>query len=412
MLSPHQRCFPALLFFGTVLILLRAAALAAPGRGTSPDGFSLLARAMRARFHQTYTARQETLFASGPSGTEWTRVVADVARDHRCSRMTYRCPPSVSDLIVADNGRTVSQFQPSCHLFLVRRSLPNDGESEAELALLRRNYRCQRQGQVRLDGLLCDRIAVHPRFSAGPWRVCWIDRAHRAVLRTEEYDATGRRQYVSTLTTVLFVPSLPLAWFSQCPPVGITLQKVLTADDMPYAQAWAASGGSGRAPCWLPRGWELLRCTPVVRPGGGQALRMRFSDGLKNLSVFEETLISTLPPLPIQQKMLGEQLGRYGQQAWVMEGGGVRVTVVGDATLPPEIGREMLRALLPETETRLARGLARDFGTKAARQGQSLRRQGCGYEQIAAFLLARRHSVSPQEQARVWIASALSAPKP
>ena len=164
----------------------------------------------------------------------------------------------------------------------------------------------------------------------------------------------------------------------------------------------------------------MLRCARVMRPEGGMALRLRFGDGLKSLSVFEEALSPSLPPLPLEKKMLWEQLGRYGQQAWVMDGGTVRVTVVGDATLPPEIGRELLRALRSDTDNCLARGLARDFGSKSAHQGQVLRRQGWGYEQIAARLLARRHSKrfsaarfsnQADSQARAWIAATLSASK-
>ena len=411
----RRHTFPGLFFFGILLfgigpvLLFSRMALATSMSGTSPDAFSVLARAMRATLHQTYTAHQEILFASGPSGGQWTRVVADVARDGRRSRMTYRFPPSVADLIVADTGKVVWQSQPSCHLFLGRKS-PSGG-GEAELSLIHRNYRCRLKERMRLDGFLCDRVAVMPRFAPGPWRICWIERVHQTVLRTEEYDAAGCRQYLSTLTAVRFVSSLPRPLFSLKPPSGTTVQTASAVSEMSFARAWAASGRIGRSPCWLPRGWVLLHCTPILRPGGGEALRLRFGDGLKNLSVFQEALSSALPPLPIQQKMLREQLGSYGQQAWVMEGGGIRVTVVGDATLPAETGREMLRSLLPVTEHSLCHALARDFGPSAAAQGAALRRQGWDYEEIAARLLPRRSSNHLQEKARGWVVSILTAPK-
>ena len=417
----RRHSFPGIFFSGIILfgigpvLLLSRMALASSLSDSTPDAFSVLARAMRAKLHQTYTAHQEIVFASGSSGAQWTRVVADVARDGRRSCITYRFPPSVADLIVADTGKIARQFQPSCHIFLVCKSSPDSGE--AELSLLRSNYRCHLKERMLLEGVLCDRVAVMPRFAVGPWRICWIDRVHRAVLRTEEYDSAGSRQYLSTLTAVRFVTSLPRTLFFPQPPPGTTVQNISAAGDMPYARAWAATGGIGRSPCWLPRGWVLLYCTPVTRPGGGQALRLRFGDGLKNLSVFEEALSSALPPVPIQQKMLREQLGRYGQQAWVMEGGGIRITVVGDATLPEEMGREMLRSLLPETEQALTRALARDFGPNDVLQADALRRQGCGYEQIAARLLLRRSPNPAQEKAHVqakarfWVISTVTAPK-
>ena len=109
--------------------------------------------------------------------------------------------------------------------------------------------------------------------------------------------------------------------------------------------------------------------------------------------------------------MLREQLGSYGQQAWGMEGGGIRVTVVGDATLPAETGREILRSFLPATEQSLFHALSRDFGPSAAAQGAALRRQGWDYEEIAARLLPRRSSDNLQEKARNWVVSTLAAPK-
>lgn len=394
-----------------LLILGGSAGFGASAQGSRPDAFSLLAQAMRARNHQTYVARQETLFAAGPARTQWTRVVADIARDGRRSRMTYRFPPSVADLIVADNGSVVTHFQPSCHFFLSRPSSSEGVESEEELSLLRRNYRCRWQGQEQLEGHLSDRIAVQPRHGSGPWRICWIDRAHHLVRRTEEYDFAGHRQYLSSLTAIRFGAALPPSLFRLSLPPGTPLQSVSGAGNMPYARAWSVAGGTGHAPCWLPLGWQLLHCSAVVRPGGGTALRLRYGDGLKNLSVFEEAGTASLPPLPLQQKILGEQLGRYGQQAWMMEGGGVRMTVVGDAALSPAVGQEMLRSLLPENEDRLASALVRDFGDKAAFQGAALRRQGLSYEQIAARLLTRRPSVRSQDKARAWVEATLSAPK-
>jgi hypothetical protein len=411
----RRHTFPGLFFLGILLfgiglvLLFSRMALAGSISDTSPDAFSVLARAMRAKRHQTYTAHQEILFASGPPGAQWTRVVADVARDGRRSRIIYRFPPSVADLIVADTGKVVWQSQPSCHLFLVRKS-PSDG-GEAELSLLHRNYRCRLKERMRMDSFLCDRVEVVPRYTPGPWRICWIDRIHRTILRTEEYDSASRRQYLSTLTAIRFVSSLPSPLFSPKPPLGTTVQTAPSASGMPFARAWAASGGIGRSPCWLPRGWALLYCTPVLRPGGGQVLRLRFGDGLKNMSVFQEALSPGLPPLPIQQKMLREQLGSYGQQAWVMEGGGIRVTAVGDSTLPAETGREMLRSLLPETEETLSHALARDFGPRAAKRGAALRRQGWDYEQIAARLLQRRSPDHYQEKARNWVVSIVTARK-
>ncbi len=324
------------------------AVLAAPGRRAAPDAFSLVARALRARLHQTFTGRQEILFAAEKE-SGGTRVVADIARDGRRSRMDYRFPASVADLMVADDGVHQRQFHPTCHLYLIRPSPPpEEAVSDARLALLRRNYRCLERGEQTINGRVCEIVALTPRYPPGPARRCWIDRATLAILRTEEYDAQGRRRYVSAFTALQFAPRLPDALFSPCPPAGMTLQQAPPPPgDLPYAQARAAAGVDGLAPCWAPRGYRLFHCASLPRPHGAHALFLRYGDGLKTLNVYEETVTPALPPLALQQRMLDDQLGRYGQQAWVQDVAGLRVTVVGDSTLPPTLGAEMMRALDP-----------------------------------------------------------------
>ncbi|MBV9849127.1 MAG: hypothetical protein JO250_05500, partial [Armatimonadetes bacterium] len=80
------------------------------------------------------------------------------------------------------------------------------------------------------------------------------------------------------------------------------------------------------------------------------------------------------------------ELARYGQQAWVRHEAGLRITVVGDASLSDDLGGDLLRALSPESEARLARGLDRDFGDGPP-QAAPLRRRGWDYAQIAALHL-------------------------
>ncbi len=390
------------------LLLLRDAALAAPNPPSSRDAFSLLARAMRAKLHQTFTGRQEIVFAAEKE-SGGTRVVADIARAGRRSRMDYRFPASVSDLLVADDGVHERQFHPSCRQYLIRPSSPpEEAVSEDRLALLQRNYRCQLRGRQAIEGRICEIVALEPRFPPAPSRRCWIDRATLAILRTEEYDAVGRRRYVSAFTDIHFAPTLPTALFSPNPPVGASLQEAPPEPgNLPFDQAIMAVGVNGLAPCWVPRGYRLFRCAALPRPHGAHALFLRYGDGLKTLSVFEEALTPVLPPLALQQHMLDDQLGRYGQQAWVQDEGGLRVTVVGDSTLPPTLGAEMMRALAPATCRSLIRALVRDFGSSRQEEAEALRRQGWGYEQIAARLLPHGTVRRREEQARAWVASAL-----
>ena len=399
-LAPH----PAV----ALLALLSALpALAAPD--ASPDAFDRVARALRARLHQTYVARQEIRFAApGPGG--WTRIVVDVARDGARSRLDYRSPADVADLMVADDGFSRRQFQPACRLYQIRRSSPSEEQGGDEvLALLHRNYRCLRRGTRRTNGRDCDLLALTPRHAPGPSRLCWVDRGTDAILRTEEFDAGGRLRYVSAFTALRFAPRLADALFCPTPPAGMTLQAVPPPPaDLPYPQARAAAGMEGCPPDWSPPGYRLLRCACLPRPRGTHALLLRYGDGLETLSVYEEARAEGLPPLALQQRMLDDQMGRYGQQAWVRDVGGLRVTVVGDAVLPASVGSDLLRALSPDAAPRLSRALARDFGPGAAAEAETLRRQGWGYDAIAAHLISRSDPDRREDQARAWVAAALA----
>ena len=390
---------------GLLALLPALPVLAAPDTG---DAFSRMARALRARMHQTYVGRQEIQFdAPGPAGR--TRIVVDVSRDGVRSRMDYRSPASVADLTVTDDGTSRRQFQPACRLYQIRRSSPAEEDAGDEvLALLRSNYRCVKKAARRVNGRDCDVLSLTPRLAPGPSRLCWIDRATDAILRTEEFDVQGRRRYVSAFLSLRFAAHLPDALFCPAPPAGMTLQAAPPPPaDLPYPEARAASGVEGAPPCWAPPGYRLLRCAGLPRPHGTRALLLRYGDGLKTLSVYEETLTSALPPLALQQRMLDDQLARYGQQAWVRDVGGLRATVVGDATLPAALGADLLRALSPDAAPRLARALARDFGPAAAAEAETLRRQGWGYDVIAARFLSRDDPARREDQARAWVAAAL-----
>lgn len=404
---PRPAPLSARIVFGLLVLI---PALPAPAAAdSSPDAFDRMARALRARTRQTYVARQEIRFAA-PGAGGWTRIVVDVARDGARSRLDYRSPASVADLLVADDGVSRRQFQPACRLYQIRRLSSSEEEGGGEvLALLHRNYRCVRRGARRVNGRDCDLLALAPRLGPGPSRLCWIDRDRDAILRTEEFDAGGRLRYVSAFTALRFAPRLPDALFCPTPPAGMTLQAAPPPPaDLPYPQARAASGVEGCPPGWSPPGYRLLRCASLPRPRGTRALLLRYGDGLETLSVYEETLTGGLPPLALQQRMLDDQMGRYGQRAWVRDVGGLRVTVVGAAVLPDSLGADLLRALSPDAAPRLRRALARDFGAGGSVQAEALRRQGWGYDAIAAHLMPRGDPDRREDQARAWVAAALA----
>ncbi len=399
---------------------LRGAACVAPrGCSASDDAFSLVAQALQAKLHLTYTACQDILWTGDGDGTDMTQIVVDIARAGRRSRMTYRFPLDSAGRVMLDDGVHAYLYDPAQSALLIGQSASEDQTAAAPetLALLRRNYACVCVRREPMNGAFCDVVAVRPHAGDGPYKVFWIDRRRHAILRTEEYDAQGCRRYVSSYETIQFVSRLPASALA-LPPASrkasvrrVAVQTLAPAD---ASQAFAAAHLSGRLPAWSPPGYTLLRCAVVSPAGPGKAVLLHYGDGLKTLTVLEEPDTGAQP----SQAELNQALSRYGQQAWVRDEGGLRTVVRGDLSLSPSLGAEMLTALGARAASALAHGLSSDFGAGAAGRAVRLRRQGWGYEQIGALCLwakahpratARLHSLLVRSVSWPKLASALGA---
>ena len=355
------------------------------------DAFSLVARAIEARRTLRFVARQDILFLP-PAGSalSWspglTQIMTDVTRDGRRVRMVYWLPCDATHRIVVDDGRRSLLWEPTRRSILADTSVE---ESEAVvrrmLALLHRNYRCVLLRRERVNGLSCDVVVVRPRHAPGPSRILWIERTRDAILQTEERDAAGQRRYLSFFETFRYVGRVPASAFTLPPASHVMAVPRPMRDVSSFQAAFAAAGMSGCLPAWLPPGYVLVGCAVSGRKH--EAAVLRYGDGLKTVSVFEEAGVGNADA-PERQAMLRRSMARFGQQAWVLCDPTLCITILGDATLPDNLGQDMLRALSRDNDRRLARGLVRDFAD--APPAAPLRRQGWGYEQIAALALYQR----------------------
>ena len=422
-----------------VCVLFLTGVLSSEAWAAPPDdAFPLVAGALEAKHLLRYSGRQAIVIMPPtraevpPDGP--TQIVSDVTRDGRRVRRVYWLPSDAARRIVVDDGRLHSQWEPARHLILVDRTHEETRVAGRRmLLLLHRNYRCLRLRRERVNALWCDVIAVRRRQGAGPSRLLWIERQRHAMLRTEEYDAAGQRRSQSFFETFRYVDRVPAKTFrlSQAArrrPAPRALQEVAG----PWA-AFTVSGVAGRSPAWLPPGYVLVGC--AVSGGPSKAAVLRYGDGLTTLSVFEEAAHGGAEA-PGRQALLEQEMARIGQRAWTCHLPSLRITIMGDATLPDGVGEDLTRALSPGSEARLARRLARDF--RGVPQVQPLRRRQWGYEDIAALgIYLRAHpsrasavalSLRHQEAwpqiavalhadaarldggARRWIAAALAAP--
>lgn len=395
--------------------------LAPPASARALEAFPLVAQAVSAKHALSFVARQRIFMApapdkSGKSTGKAIHIEANVLQSGREMRMTYLLPATAARRVVVDDGKMLRQWEPAQRVIL---EAPSRVESLAErrrmLALLHRNYRCLLLRHAHANGLSCDIVSVRPRPGhIGPTRLLWIEQAHHAILRTEEFDIAGIRRYLSSYQTFHYISPVPVQRFAL--PKGMRVCSVETSGQAAstFREAFAQAGIEGRLPAWLPSGYVLISSEVTAGPAGKRATLLRYSDGLKMLSVFEARKTgsgadarSSAPPA--------------GMQIWQQTYGALHVAVVGDNTMPAAIGQGMLTALGPQSAERLRKGLAAGFGRGARLLAARLRRQGWGYDQIAAVCLClkarREHLYSAwqkrlpiptarmEHQAHLWVAS-------
>lgn len=374
-----------------------ALAVSSPNSG---DGFPLVAQALRSKLRLIYQARQDILWAMPAPGRQAAQIIVDVARSGRHTCMTYRFPPEAAGRVMSDDGSRTCLYDPAHHALILGRSQAEDQTAAAPttLNLLKHNYRCLRLRREVINGLTCDVVSIRPRHLDGPSKRLWIDTVHHAILRSEEYDTEGRRRYVSSYETIHFTSHLPGAALSlptQATASDMQRIKVKTVSVPTAKEAFAAAAIPGRLPAWCPWGYTLLRCSVVSPEPDHKAVLLSYGDGLKTLTLLEEAHDSGQP----SSAELNHALARYGQQAWVQNGGQIRIVVRGDLSLPQSLGAEMMQALNRHAATALSHSLARDFGRAAAARADRLRQRGWGYEQIDALCLGEKSH--PRLRARV-----------
>ena len=300
--------------------------------------------------------------------------------------MVYWLPCDATNRIVVDDGVSFRQWEPARRVILVDRSHEESAAAGRRmLALLHRNYRCVLLRQERVNGLACDVVAVRPRHTP-PRRACSGSNASRhAILRTEEQDAAGQRRYLSFYETFRFVPRVPAGAFS-LPRAPQRPAPRPMRDVSDFQAAFARAGIAGRLPAWLPAGYVLVGSAVAGREHPSALLR--YGDGLKTISVFEESGRTADDPVrPAGDAAPGD--------------GALRPAGLGARRLPAVHHRPGRRRPAGRAGAGpAARARPGERGAAGARPGARLRRcarapallrrRGWDYEQIAALRLYLR----------------------
>jgi outer membrane lipoprotein-sorting protein len=266
------------------------------------------------------------------STVQATEISSEVVvyRKAGMTRYEYRSP-ELRGLVLIDKGDTLIRLDPATRTATVE----TVHRSPATVDLVLKNYRAELSGQERLLGRQTDVITLKPQQRSGPTRKLWIDRATGVVLRTEQYNSSGKLVSRSFYSSVDWKASPPDSLFTVPEGWRQVVAPVQTERHWEKEDLSRRLGFTIREPGYVPPGFVLDGFHLVVRPNAQPSAHIRYVDGLNSISIFEHGC----PPGRGRGFQWGRRMGRRGNcefftsnegNVLVKEVGGIRFIVVGD----------------------------------------------------------------------------------
>lgn len=275
---------PALL--GLLLFFAGAAPLQAEGEHRVDR---VLAEAVHAPRHLSFIARVEHVrFDSHATRSVLVRV------EHMApnlTRRTYLAPRRLFGNSTVQVDQRLYEFDIH-HRRLIRslRRDPDDLETVQNFMLLSRNYRAVWGGEATIAGVRAESISLLNRRSGKKRLTIWCDKHTHLIVERETFDSEGSIESNMQFETLRYTNRMPPTLFSTDPPLGW----VVVANDRPQAprrslrETIAEAGFKAIEPSVLPDGFSLIAASlPEIR--GVPMLHLLYSDGIRTLSVFENT---------------------------------------------------------------------------------------------------------------------------
>lgn len=169
-----------------------------------------------------------------------------------------------------------------------------------ELNLARRNYLAILEPSDSISGRRCEVIRLKPKNPGGNGRRLWIDPVTGLALRRDQYNERGELLRSSTMESVQHLGTHAPAGENPPPPDAAPQPhpESCPPDPRPLSSTEAARwlGFEPPKPTWIPDGYVAAGTLSHSCPEGGHAVRMSWSDGLSNFSVFVQPQGCLRPP--------------------------------------------------------------------------------------------------------------------
>jgi outer membrane lipoprotein-sorting protein len=278
--SPPPRAVPPL-----AAPNLRAANVPAPP--PAADGRPLLVAAAAAPKHVSFVGQLSSI-RSGQTRSD--AVVSKV--EHRApdqTRRTYLTPHVLYGQFVITRGAMSWDVDPANKRVVVseNKAAVDPVAVVDDIALVDGNYRAVKSATDTVADRKTDVIDLVSRYTGERTLRLWIDTQTHVVLAKEAYHSDGSLAWRTRYDDIRFTDAIPETIFTASMPQGYATVKGRSyAQPVTNPNAMPNPGFTPITPKYLPEGFTIVG-SAVTDVKGVRNLHLIYSDGIRNLSLFE-----------------------------------------------------------------------------------------------------------------------------
>jgi outer membrane lipoprotein-sorting protein len=222
-----------------------------------------------------------------------TRALAVVSKvEHRApdeTRRTYLAPRVLYGQFVISRGAMSWDIDPARKRVVVseNKAVVDPVAIVDDIALLDGNYRAVRTATEGVADRKTDVVDLVSRYTGERAMRLWIDSQTHVVLAKEAYHSDGSLAWRTRFDDIRYTDGIPAAIFTSAVPPGFTTVKGRSYQQpQSLPSAVPDAGFKPVTPKYLPDGFVVVGAD-VSQIKGVRNLHLIYSDGIRNLSLFE-----------------------------------------------------------------------------------------------------------------------------
>lgn len=209
-----------------------------------------------------------------------------ILKDHEKERFEYFPTKHHPFQEIILNRQYIYQINPSKNLVVELSNPHEDLKEDIILNLAEENYLWNKEGIENIAGHSAQRIAVISKASGKIIARYWIDKIHPVILRQERYDDNGFPLFASYYLEMHYPRKLSNLIF-KVPQLGVK-KNFPSPKELKGNQALKQVNFNPILPSLLPKGFALVG-TYLIEFPHFQKLYLRYSDGIQNISIYENS---------------------------------------------------------------------------------------------------------------------------